>query len=106
VNIVLKKDVKLGRTGSVTASANQGRAQHLPEPQHSRRNSYDLLTTTRLLPGGRTISQEAYTRYPGDALFATYGLGLEPAKRLTLNFDCRLTYGHANSESGNATQIR
>jgi hypothetical protein len=122
LNIVLKKGVKLGRTGSFTASANQGRFGNQSiganlnnadggrstylNLNYNRTNSYDLLTTTRQLTGGRDIAQTAYTRYPGEALYAAYGLGYTPANRLTLNLDGRGSYGQNNSESGNETLIR
>ncbi len=122
VNIVLKKGVKLGRTGSVTANMNQGRLGNQGvgfslndgngsrstylNLNYSRRNNYDLLTSSRQLPGNQTISQEAYTRTPGDALFAGYGLGYQLNRRWELNFDGRVTYGFTNSFADNTTQIR
>lgn len=122
VNIILKKGVKLGRTGSVTASANQGRfgnqsvGVNLNDTNggrttylnlnYNRRQTYNQLSTSRELPGGREIAQDAYTRLPGDALFGAYGLGYELSPRRTLNLDGRVTYGHSDSFANNQTQIR
>ncbi len=122
VNIVLKKGIKLGRTGSVSANMNQGRVGNQGvgfslndgddtrtaylNLNYSRRNNYDLLTTLRQLPGNQSISQEAYTKTPGDALFAGYGLNYQLTKNWDLNIDGRANYGFANSFADNNTQIR
>ena len=122
VNIVLKKGIKLGRTGSVTANMNQGRfgnqgigfslndgngnrSTYL-NLNYSRRNTYDLLTSSRQLPGNQAISQEAYTRTPGDAFFAGYGLGYQLNRHWEINLDGRANYGINNSTSDNPTQIQ
>ena len=122
VNIILKKGVKIGRTGSITASMNQGRfgnqgvglnlnnsdgnrSTYL-NLNYNRRNTYDILTTGRALTNNQRISQEAYTQTPGDALFAGYGLGYQLPRRWELNLDGRANYGFANSFAGNSTQIR
>ncbi len=122
VNIILKKGIKLGRTGSVSANMNQGRFGNQGvgfslndgddkrtaylNLNYSRRNSYDLLTTARQLPGNQAISQEAYTKTPGDALFAGYGLSYQLTKNWDVNIDGRANYGFANSFADNTTQIR
>ena len=122
VNIVLKKGVKLGRTGSISGNMNQGRfgnqglgislnnsdgsrSTYL-NVNYNRRNNYEQLTSNRQLPGNRTIGQTAYTRQPGDALFIGYGLGYELTKKWSLNLDGRGNYGYNNSFSDNQTQIR
>ncbi|WP_229375965.1 outer membrane beta-barrel protein [Fibrella aquatilis] len=122
VNIVLKRGVKLGRTGSISGNMNQGRfgnqglgislnnsegnrSSYL-NINYNRRNSYEQLTTNRQLTGNRSISQTAYTRLPGDGLFVGYGLGYELTKKWSLNLDGRANYGYSNSFSENETQIR
>ena len=122
VNIVLKKGVKLGRTGSLSGNMNQGRfgnqglgvnlansdgsRSSYVNVNYNRRNSYEQLTTNRQLTGNRTIGQTAYTRLPGDGLFVGYGLGYELTKKWSLNLDGRANYGYSNSFSDNETQIR
>ena len=122
VNIVLKKGVKLGRTGSLTGTMNQGRfgnqglGANLTNSDgarssylnlnYNRRNSYEQLTTNRQLPGSKTIGQTAYTRLPGDGFFLGYGLGYELPKNWSLNLDGRANYGYSNSFTDNQTQIR
>lgn len=122
VNIVLKKGVKLGRTGSVSANMNQGqlgnqgigfslndgngvRSSYL-NLNYSRRDNYDILTSSRQLPGNQTIRQEAYTRSPGDALFAGYGLSYQLNRQWELSFDGRANYCYNDGFTDNNTQIR
>ena len=122
VNIILKKGVKLGLTGSVTASMNQGRFGNQSlgvslnngsdtrtsylNLSYTRRDSYDQLITARQLPGNRLISQDAYTRTPGDALALSYGLSYQPGKRWEISLDGRANYGLANTFTDNTTTIR
>jgi len=122
VNIVLKKGVKLGRTGSATANMNQGRfgnqgggvnlnnsngsRSSYINLNYSRRNSYEQLVTNRQLTGNQTISQDGYTRYPAEVVFAGWGLGYEPTKRWSLNFDGRASHGVSNNQTENLNLIR
>ncbi|MCX6219035.1 outer membrane beta-barrel protein [Spirosoma sp.] len=122
VNVVLKKGVKIGRTGSVSANMNQGqlgnqgvgfslndsdgkRNSYL-NLNYSRRDNYEQLSSSRELPGNQIISQQAHTRTPGDALFAGYGLGYQLTPTWELNLDGRGNYGYTNSFSDNTTRIR
>lgn len=122
VNVVLKKGIKLGRTGSVSANMNQGqlgnqgvgfslndsdgkRTSYL-NLNYSRRDNYEHLSSARALPANQTISQQAYTRTPGDALFMGYGLGYQLTPTWELNLDGRGNYGYTNSSSDNTTRIQ
>lgn len=121
VNVVLKKGVKLGRTGSLNATANQGRfgnqslginlsnsnggrSSYL-NTNYSRRNNFEQTTTARQLPGNQVIGQEAYVRYPGESIYAGYGFGFEPGNRWSLNLDGRASYGLNRSLTENQTRI-
>lgn len=127
VNIVLKKGVKLGRTGSVTANMNQpglragrfgnqavgmnlnnsdGARSSYVNLNYSRRNTCEQTTTLRELANGQIISQDAYARYPAEALFAGWGLGVESAKRWSLNIDGRATYNASNNQTENLNLIQ
>ncbi|WP_288423052.1 outer membrane beta-barrel protein [uncultured Spirosoma sp.] len=121
VNIILKKGIKLGRTGSITATMNQGRFGNQSvgfslndgtgnrsgylNLNYSRRDNYDQLTGSRQLPGNQLIRQEGYTRTPGDAFFAGYGLGYQLNRRWEVNLDGRANYGATNTAADNSTQI-
>lgn len=121
VNVILKKGVKIGLTGSVNAGMNQGRfgnqfiGMNLNNSNgsrtsyfnlnYSRRNSYERLETTRKLSADSVLSQNAYTKYPGDGLYAGYGLGFELSKKWELNVDGRGSYNLTNSNAENQSQI-
>ena len=122
VNVVLKKGIKLGRTGSVSANMNQGklgnqgvgfslndsdgkRTAYL-NLNYSRRSSYEQLTSSRELPGNQSISQQAYSRTPGDALYVGYGLSYQINPSWEVSLDGRANYGFANNFTDNTTQIQ
>ncbi len=122
VNVVLKKGVKIGRTGSVSGGFNQGRFGNqfinvnLNNSDggrtsnlnfgYSQRNGYDQIQTTRLLNNGNSLLQDAYTVQPGQSVFAGYALGFEPAANWEVNFDGRANYNMSQSESVNESIIR
>lgn len=121
VNVVLKKGVKIGRTGSVSGGLNQGRfgnrfanltlnnsdggrTSNLTF-NYSNRNNYDQIITDRILSPDRTLSQTAYTTLPGDAFYTGYSLGFEPSKKWELNLDGRANYNINRSNANNRSTI-
>ncbi len=117
VNIVLKKGVKIGLTGSLNAGANQGRfgsqfagfnvsnvdggrSSYL-NLSYNRRNFYDSLTSMREITKERFISHRAYNTTPSDALFLGFGIGREPTKKMTVGTDTRISYNPYNSKNTN-----
>lgn len=121
VNVVLKKGVKIGRTGSLNGGFQQGRfgnqfaglslnnsdggRNSYVNLNYSNRNSYDQLLTTRQLSSDTNLVQSAYTTSPGQSLFAGYGLGFELKPMWTLDFDGRGSYGVNNSATSTQNQI-
>lgn len=123
VNIVLKKGVKIGRTGSVNAGLNQGRfgnqyagisLNNSDGPRSStlnlsvsNRKSYDQLLTNRQLSSDTLLTQDAYTRSPGQSIFASYSYGYDPDDRWSLNMDGRANYGlnHSTTTTQNLVSI-
>src|SRR5947207_1148721 len=91
VNVVLKKGVHIGLTGSITAGLNQGRCgnqfigmnlNNSKGPlttyltlQYSRRNTYEEIKTDRLFAPDSILSQDAYTKYPTNSYYFGYGIG-------------------------------
>ncbi len=121
VNIVLKKGVKMGRTGSANAGFQQGRfgnqfagvslnnsdgnrtsSLHL---NFSNRNSYDQLLTTRQLSPDSSLVQDAYTVSPGQNLYGGYGLGFEPSDKWNFDVDGRVSYGPNRSTTTTQNQL-
>ena len=84
VNVVLKKGVKIGMTGSINAGMQQGtygnqfigfnlnnntdkKTSNL-NVNYGRRNSYDQIVTDRIFAVDSVLSQHAFTKYPGNTL--------------------------------------
>jgi len=121
VNVVLKKGVKIGRTGSLNGGFQQGRfgnqfagmsfnnsdggRSSYVNLNYSNRNSYDQLLTTRKLSLDTNLVQDAYTTSPGQSLFAGYGLGFELKPQWTLDFDGRGSIGINNSATSTQNQV-
>ncbi len=88
VNVVLKKGVKIGLTGSVNAGIQQGNYGNQLigfnlnnndgekslslNFNYSHRNSYEKIVTDRIFAPDSVLRQEAYTAYPGNTLFGSY----------------------------------
>ena len=122
VNVVLKKGVKIGFTGSLNTGLNQGqygnqfigvnlnnndgkRTSYL-NVNYSHRNSFEQIQTTRRFTADKELTQDAYTTFPGSVIYAGYGLGYQVGKKLELNYDGRVSYNQNNSSATNESIIR
>lgn len=121
VNIVLKKGVKIGLTGSVNVGMTQGQygnqtvGVNLNNHQgkrhsylnlnYARRNSYEKVETERLLAGGNRIAQESFTTTPSEGNYAGFGFGYEFTPKWEVNYDSRINYNSTNSSSVNESVI-
>jgi hypothetical protein len=90
VNVVLKKGVKLGMTGSVNGgfqqgvygnqfmgfslNNNDGKKRSYLNFSVSNRNNYEKVNTNRLLTTDTVLTQDAFTKYPGHGLYSNYGM--------------------------------
>ncbi len=121
VNVVLKKGVKIGKTGSVYANLNQGvygnqsigftlnntagkRNSYL-NLQYAHRDSYEQIQTNRKFSPDSLLAQDAYTRYPNHGLFAGYGMGWELNKKWELNYDGRISLNSSKNTTDNQSLI-
>ncbi|GAA4407608.1 outer membrane beta-barrel family protein [Nibrella viscosa] len=121
VNIVLKKGVKIGLTGSANAGFNQGRfgnqfaGINLNNSQngrtaylnlnYTRRNMYEEIQTNRRFSPDSLLRQDAYTTFPAHTFYAGYGLGFELNQRWAIDLDGRFSWNQNNSQAGNDNQI-
>lgn len=121
VNIILKKGVSLGLTGSVNAGFNQGRfgnqflGVNLNNSQGKRtsylnlnythRNTYEQILTNRTFSPDSILRQDAYTTYPASVFYAGYGLGFELSRKWDLNLDGRFSWNESSSSAINSNQI-
>ena len=121
VNVILKKGVRIGLTGSIVTGLNQGsygnkyigfnlnnnngRLTTYINTQYGRRNTYEQIKTDRIFSTDSVLRQDAYTRYPGNSYYVGYGVGYELTKKLDINYDGRLSYNMNNNNSINRSII-
>lgn len=121
VNIILKKGVSLGMTGSVNAGFNQGRfgnqfvGLNLNNSRgkrtsylnlnYTRRNSYEQILTNRTFSPDSILRQDAYTTYPAHVFYTGYGLGFELSRKWDLSLDGRFSWNESSSAASNRNQI-
>jgi outer membrane receptor protein involved in Fe transport len=122
VNVVLKKGVRIGLTGSVNAGINQGKygnrfaginlnnnngdlSTYL-NIQYSKRNNYEQLITDRLFTPDSLLSQNALTKYPTNSYYAGYGLAYQLNKKWEINYDGRISLNRFNNSSNNLSEIK
>jgi iron complex outermembrane recepter protein len=121
VNIVLKKGVKIGRTGSINTGFNQGRYGNqflgininnndgaktsFLNVNYTHRNSFDILESNRRLSADTVLTQNATTTFPGNILYVGYGLGRD-VKQWEFHFDGRVSYNNNRSAAENSSQIK
>lgn len=121
VNLVLKKGVKIGRTGSVRGGLRQGRygdqfigfslnnhdggrTSYL-NVNYAHRNSYSELLTNRELSVDTLLRQNAYTVSPRQNIYIGYGYGFEIDSTWTAELDGRFNYGNGHSSTNTNNSI-
>jgi iron complex outermembrane recepter protein len=117
VNIVLKKGVKIGLTGSVYAgfrqgklgnqfvgfsvsNNNEGNSQYV-NVQFRNAKNYDLLNTDRLFSADSVIAQSAYTELPEQSFFVGYGFSWARHKKWSVDYDGRISYSSSTPNTSN-----
>ena len=120
VNVVLKKGVKIGLTGSLNVGGNQGkygnefvglnlnnnngRTTTYLNLQFSRRDNYDETRTDRIFAPDSLLSQDAFTVYPTKSYYLGFGLNYILSKKWELNIDTRINYSDfINTSTNNST---
>ena len=122
VNVVLKKGVKIGLTGSVNTGLNQGvygnqfigfnlnnntgKLNSYVSAQFSLRNNYEQIQTNRKFAEDTLLSQNAFTRFPGTSSYLGYGIGYEFSKKWEMNYDGRLSVNSNTNNSINQSDIQ
>lgn len=121
VNVVLKKGVRIGRTGSVNMGINQGvygnrfagfnyndsndKSTYYLRANLSARDQLDELNSARLISAGATLDQKARTRLPGTQDFLGFGISYDPSEKWNLSYDSRINRGSSESFSSNINRI-
>lgn len=121
VNVVLKKGVRIGMTGSVNAGIqqgtygnqfmgfninnNNGRKSSNLNFNYSRRNSFEQIITDRIFTSDSMLSQDAYTKYPGSNLYGSFGITYELSKKWELTYDATASYNQFDNNSENINEL-
>ena len=122
VNVVLKKGVKIGMTGSVnsglqqgtygnqfagfTLNNNDGNKTSSVSLNYSRRNSFEHIRTDRIFAADTLLEQDAHTIYPGDNWFASYSLVFPAGKKWEIDFGTSGSLNRFDNRSENLNRIR
>ncbi|HVG41984.1 MAG TPA: outer membrane beta-barrel protein, partial [Chitinophagaceae bacterium] len=121
VNVVLRKGVRIGLTGSVTVGGNKGKYANgfagvninnnngkvttYLNVQYSKRNSYEQIKTDRIFSADSILSQNAFTKYPATSYYAGYGVSYSITKKWDLSYDGRLSVNESKNNSTNNSII-
>ncbi|MEO8764598.1 MAG: outer membrane beta-barrel protein [Ginsengibacter sp.] len=121
VNVVLKKGIKIGLTGSINAGMNQGKygtrfaginlnnnngafSGYL-NIQYTHKNTYDEIKTDRIFAPDSVLKQDAITTYPGNNYYLGYGMSYELNKKWEVSYDGRITLNDARNSSVNESAL-
>lgn len=120
VNVVLKKGVKIGITGSISAGMQQGvygnqfagfnlnnntgQKSYYLNMNISRRNNYERIKTDRYF-GDTTLGQNAFTKYPATVYFTSYGYVVDINKKWTIDFAGSISLNQFDNNSENKNLI-
>jgi len=121
VNVVLKKGVRIGMTGSINAGIqqgiygnqfmgfninnNDGKKNSNLNFNYSRRNSFEQIITERIFASDSVLSQDAYTKYPGSNLYGSFGITYDVTKKWELTYDATASYNQFDNNSENINNL-
>src|SRR5436190_190219 len=122
VNVVLKKGVKLGMTGSINGGLqqgkygnqflgfnfnnNNGKQSSFINFNYSHRDSYEKLVTDRIYASDTMLSQNAFTRYPANTWFGSYGVVFPVSKKWDIDFGTSISYNDYDNKTDNRSIIK
>ena len=115
VNVVLKKGVKTGTTGSLNARYDQGvygtqtggfsinkstgNVNSYLSYQYTRRNYYEDIESGRILGADTLLTQQSATQYKAITHYIGGGTDIALSKKWSVAYDVRLTTTHNNSQA-------
>ena len=121
VNVVLKKGVKIGLTGSVTLAMqqgfygnqsigvnvnnNNGTTTSYLNLNYARRNNFENILTDRSFAPDSLLRQDARTTYPTNVFFIGYGISKELSRKWEFGYDGRMSFNLFNNQTGNNSSI-
>jgi iron complex outermembrane receptor protein len=121
VNIVLKKGVKIGMTGSITAGLQQGTygnkllgftlnnnngiSNWYLNLNYNNRNSYEQYILHRQVGIDSMLNQEAVTHYASGNWYAGFGASKQYGKKWELGYDGRYSINDFNNRTNNESTL-
>lgn len=121
VNVVLRKGIKIGLTGSANAGWQQGKygtqfagfnLNNSNGPfssyfnvQLTHKNNFDEIKTDRIFAPDSLLSQDAKTTYPGNNYYVGFGANYQLNKKWEVSYDGRLSLSDAVNKSTNTSDI-
>ena len=121
VNVVLKKGIKIGTTGSVAAgwqqgtyaneyinfslNNNNGKLSNYITLNLGKRNGFDHLVSNRYFAGDSLLSQNSNTTYPAKSVFTSFGAGYQFNNKWSVNYDGRISYNDFDNLTNNNNTI-
>lgn len=121
VNVVLKKGVKIGLTGSITLGGNQGRygnaftglnlnnnngrVSSYLNVQLARRSNYEETSTERLFAADSSLHQDAFSLYPTHNYYLGYGLNAAISKKWEIGYDGKINYSDFLNTTENFSRV-
>jgi iron complex outermembrane recepter protein len=121
VNVILKKGVKIGLTGSVNGGFNQGvygnqfaginisnndgDKTSFFNLNYNHQNGFNKVTGDRT-QGSNRVGQNSYSSNPSDAISAGFGFGREFKKKWTFNYDGRTSYTNGKSAAWTESTVK
>lgn len=122
VNVILRKGVRLGLTGSVNGGMqqglygnqfagfnlnnNNGAVTTYLNVNFSRRNSMERISTKRILGADTILEQDAFTRYPSNVLYGGFGIAYDVSPKWSVSYDGRVNYTSFHNRTDNASLIQ
>ena len=122
VNVVLKKGIKIGMTGSVNSGLqqgtysnqfagfninnNDGEKSYYINLNYNRRNNYESIITDRLFAVDSMLSQDAYTKYRSDGYYAGYGINIFKSKKWDFEFSGNVNLNKSDNNTDNLNVIK
>lgn len=122
VNVVLKKGVKVGLTGSITAGGNRGKygsnfgglninnnngkVTTYLNLQYGKRNNTEQIRTDRRFAADSLLSQDAFSLYPTHNYYLGFGISFPVGKKWDISYDSRINYSDFINTTDNYSQIK
>ena len=121
VNVILKKNIRIGLTGSLSAGLNQGtygnqfvgfnlnnsdgKTSSYLNTNINLRNNFDQINTSRQIGIDSLLKQFSRTSLPGKGLYLGGGVNREFTSRFSAGFDTRLSLNSSQGNNENPTEV-